>query len=344
MPPRIRVGLIGYGLAGATFHAPLIAAAPELTLAAVVTSRAQAVRNDWPEAAVVADPEALFTDPAIDLVVIATPNITHAPLAERALRAGKHVVVDKPFTLRSAEADALASLAAAQGRVLTVFHNRRYDGDFLTLKQLLADGELGHLSFFASAWNRFRPDVKDRWKERDSEGGGTLYDLGSHLLDQALQLFGPPETLFADLAAQRKGSDVIDYVHLVLTYGALRVILHADSLAADPGPRFVVRGDQKSFTKPGFDPQEDMLKAGVRPGDPAWGHEPEEHWGRLSDGRAIPTLPGCSERFYRELTGALRGHGDPPVRAHDAGLVIRLIEAALESQREARVVRFNPAG
>ncbi|HYO70808.1 MAG TPA: Gfo/Idh/MocA family oxidoreductase, partial [Archangium sp.] len=189
MTAPLRTGLLGYGLSGARFHAPLLAAEPAFTLAAVATRKASEVARDWPGVRVLSQDE-LLTDPSLELVIIATPNDSHAALAERALLAGKHVVVEKPFTLDSAEALRLDALARERGRCLTVFHNRRWDGDFLTVRQLLEQGRLGRLFSFESHFDRFRPQVKARWKEDDVPGGGTLWDLGSHLIDQALQLFG----------------------------------------------------------------------------------------------------------------------------------------------------------
>ncbi|MDN6115674.1 MAG: oxidoreductase, partial [Enterobacterales bacterium] len=216
MADSIRVGLIGYGFAGKTFHAPLIAGTPGLTLAAVSSSDAEKVRADWPGMTVVGEPGQLFTDPNIDMVVIPTPNITHYPLAKQALLAGKHVVVDKPFTVNLQEARELDMLAKQQKRLLSVFHNRRWDSDFLTVKTLLAEGALGDVVQFESHYDRFRLEVRDRWREKAGAGSGIWFDLGSHLLDQALQLFGKPQSLLADLAAMRPNSQTTDYFHAIL--------------------------------------------------------------------------------------------------------------------------------
>jgi scyllo-inositol 2-dehydrogenase (NADP+) len=336
----IRTGLIGYGLSGARFHAPLLAAEPAFTLAAVATRRAEAVGREWPGVCVLSV-ETLLADPTLELVIIATPNDAHAALAERALLAGKHVVVEKPFTLDSAEAMRLGALARERGRCLTVFHNRRWDGDFLTVRQLLEQGRLGRLYSFESHFDRFRPQVKARWKEEDVPGGGTLWDLGAHLIDQAVELFGLPESISADLGRQRTGARGVDWFHLLLRYGELRVILHSGSVVHEPWPRFVLQGEAEAWSKHGLDPQEAQLEAGLRPGLAGWGIEPAERYGRLSRGGSIPTLPGRYERFYRQLAEAIAGEGPVPVTAESAAQVNRVIEAALRSAEEGRRISLD---
>ncbi|WNG45012.1 oxidoreductase [Archangium minus] len=331
----IRIGLMGYGLSGSRFHAPLLAAEPAFTLSAVATRRAEEVVRDWPGVRVLS-PEELLADPTLELLIITSPNDTHASLAERALLAGKHVVVEKPFTVDSAEALRLDALARERGRCLTVFHNRRWDGDFLTVRQLLEQGRLGRLFSFESHFDRFRPQVKARWKEEDVPGGGTLWDLGSHLVDQALQLFGLPESITADLGRQRQGARATDWFHLLLRYGELRVILHSGSVVHEPWPRFVLQGEADAWCKYGLDPQEEQLGAGLRPGQASWGVEPAERYGRLSRGGSVPTLPGCYEHFYRQLAAAIAGEGPVPVTAQSAAQVIRVLEAAVRSADEGR--------
>ncbi|PTL78509.1 oxidoreductase [Vitiosangium sp. GDMCC 1.1324] len=336
----IRTGLLGYGLSGARFHAPLLASEPAFTLSAVATSRAEEVARDWPGVRVLSQ-EALLADPSLELIIIATPNDTHAALAERALLAGKHVVVEKPFTLDPAEALRLAALARERGRCLTVFHNRRWDGDFLTVRQLLEQGRLGRLYSFESHFDRFRPQVKVRWKEDDVPGGGTLWDLGAHLVDQALQLFGLPESISADLGKQRQGARATDWFHLLLRYGELRVILHSGSVVHEPWPRFVLQGEAEAWSKYGLDPQEEQLGKGLRPGQEGWGVEPVEHHGRLSRGGGVPTLPGRYEEFYRQLAAAIAGEGPVPVTAESAAQVIRVLDAAVRSAGEGRRITLE---
>ena len=343
--PQIRVGLIGYGLSGEVFHGPLVAAEPAMRLSMIVTSRTEAVARSGSGARVAPSPEAVLADPEVDLVVIATPNEAHARLAERALDAGKHVVVEKPITVTAAEADRLAALARRRGLCLAVFHSRRYDGDFLTVRELCASNRLGRLYTFESHYDRFRPEPRARWKEQDVPGGGTLYDLGAHLIDQALTLFGMPDSVVADVGCQRPGAQTTDYFHLVLRHGALRVILRSGSVVSEPWPRFVLHGDQGGYVKYGLDPQEEQLKAGVRPGDPGWGREDPARYGELTGGERVPTLAGCYERFYREVARSIAASGsaggggtasEPPGSAESAADVIRVIEAALASEAEGR--------
>lgn len=336
-------GLIGYGLSGASFHAPLLSREPALALSAVATRQAEAVQRDLPGVRVVSV-EALLADPEIDLVIVATPNDSHAALAERALRGGKHVVVEKPFTLDSAEAARLGALARERGRCLAVFHNRRWDGDFLTVRQLLEQGRLGKLYSFESHFDRYRPQVKKRWKEEEGPGGGTMWDLGAHLVDQALQLFGMPESISADLGRQRPEARAVDWFHLLLRYRELRVILRSGSVVHEPWPRFVLQGQADAYIKYGLDPQEEQLKAGLRPGMAGWGAESAERHGRLSRGGIVPTVPGRYEEFYRQLAAAMAGEGPVPVTAESAGQVIRVLEAALRSAAEGRIVSLGTVG
>lgn len=265
----LRVALVGYGGAGRIFHAPLISGVPGLILACIVTRQHEAVARDWPQTACVATAAEAFADASIDLVVIATPNASHFELAQRALLAGKHVVVDKPCTVTLAETDTLLDLARTQGRVLEVFQNRRFDSDFLAMQQVVQSGELGRLVQVESHFDRYRPVVPVRWREQNQPGAGLWFDLGPHLVDQALALFGMPDALTLDLACVRDGAQVNDWFHAVLRYDSrhagLRVILHASTLVAELGPRWTAHGTTGSFTKFGMDGQEDALKLGQRP-------------------------------------------------------------------------------
>ncbi len=312
----VRTAVIGYGLGGRTFHVPLISAVPGLDLAVVVTSQADRVRAEWPGVEVRRDVESVLTDPTIDLVVVSTPNESHFDLATRAFVAGKHVVVDKPFTVTVAEAEGIVAAAAAAGRVLSVFHNRRWDADFLTLQRLLTEGVLGEVSFIESHYDRFRPIVRDRWREHDIPGAGTWYDLGAHLADQVLVLWGPPESITADLAAQRPGSTTTDYFHVILGYsGRRRAILHGGSIAAASTLRFVVHGQHGSYVKHGLDTQEASLKAADGPGSPRYGTDPIEGELTAADGevRRVPNERGNYAAYYQELLRAIRD-GTPAAR------------------------------
>ncbi|MDY4296190.1 MULTISPECIES: oxidoreductase [unclassified Xanthomonas] len=331
------LALLGFGYVGRTFHAPLIAQTPGLHLHTVVSRQAEGVHAAWPQARVVADAAQAFADPRIDAVVIATPNQTHAPLALAALAQGKHVLVDKPFTLDVAEAHQVLAQAQRADRIVSVFQNRRWDGDFLDVRALLEAGTLGEIAEFHSHFDRHRPQVGDRWREHALPGSGLWFDLGPHLLDQALQLFGPPQALQADLALQRPGAQTVDYVHAVLRYPRLRVVLHAGSLVAANGLRFAVHGSGGSYVKHGLDTQEAQLRAGVAPGAPGWGEDPLPGQLRLvgADGtHAVQTLPaprGDYRDCYAAFREAIAGRAPAPVDAAQALAVMRLLEAGVRS-------------
>lgn len=343
----INVGLVGYGLAGSIFHAPIIDSVPGLVLKTVVSSKATQIQRDFPQTTVAPSLERLLEDESIVLVVIATPNATHFPLAQQAIAAGKHVVIDKPFVLTSEQADMLIELADKQNVLLSPFQNRRWANDFLTVSQLLKSNTLGKLSSYEVHFDRFRPQVRDRWRERQEPGSGILYDLGSHLIDQALMLFGLPESLWANVQAQRPNAQTDDYFHLVLKYPEHTVILHSSSLIREPGPTFQIHGSEGSFIKYGMDPQEAALKAGQRPGNPGWGEDPEAAFGHLTldigsleiKGR-IKTLPGSYEAYYQQIKAAITDGAPLPVSAVEGRKTIRVIEAAFESSRQQCVIRI----
>lgn len=340
----IPVGLIGYGTAGAVFHAPLIRACPHLRLAAVATSRKEQVEALSGVRAVGAVAE-LLSDPEIRLVVVASPSDTHFELACAALEAGKHVVVDKPFTLAAAEADELIERAAKRGCALSVFQSRRWDGDYLTVKRLIAEGALGTVYYYEARYDRFRPLIRSRWRELPGPGSGILYDLGPHLVDQALQLFGMPQAVSADAFAQRPGGQAIDYFHLALDYGPMRAVLHGSVLAPGAGPHFSIHGDGGSFLKYGMDSQEEALKAGKRPGDAQWGVDDASLHGELTsaDGerRRVETERGRLEAFYQEMAEHIALGATVPVDPRDARDNIAVIEAALRSVEVGRVVKMG---
>lgn len=326
----MRVGLIGYGTAGKVFHAPLIAATPGLTLKSVVTSR----RAELPSDVRALDrPDQLWEDH--DLVVIASPNRTHVPLATEAVRAGVPVVVDKPFAPTVEEARELTMLASTRGVPLTVFQNRRWDGDFLTIKSLIAAGALGRVVRFESHFDRWRPVPRTGWRELPGreEAGGVLFDLGAHLIDQALQLFGPPTAVYAEVNRQREGVQVDDDFFVALTHSS-GVISHlaASTLAAHQAPRFRVLGTSTAYTKHGLDVQEAALKAGGTPTDPDWGAEPESRWGLLGD-TPVETKLGSYQYFYAAMVSALRDGAPVPVAPESAIATLEVIEAAHASAR-----------
>jgi predicted dehydrogenase len=335
----IRVGLIGFGFAARTFHLPLLGATAGFRVVAVASSRAAEVTAALPHVAVVPEPAALATRPDLDLIVIATPNDTHTALAEAALGAGKHVVVDKPFTLTLAEARRLGRLALDRRRVLSVFHNRRWDSDFLTVQAAIRRGLLGEVVRLDSRLDRFRPEVRDRWRERPAPGAGLLYDLAPHLVDQALVLFGIPDTVEATLAIQRPGARAVDFFHLVLRYGKRVVTLEAGSLVAGGSARFTVHGDRASLIKRAPDRQEDQLKAGVIPGTSEWGADPDDavlHDGATGASTAVPALPGDQRRYYAALREAMVRDAPNPVTPEQGATVMAILEAAGRSASEGR--------
>lgn len=342
---RYATGLIGFGLGGSIFHAPMIAATPGLRLARVA-SRGAAPEALQPYPGVQRDdtPQAMLDDPDIALVVVCTPNASHYALAKAALQAGKHVVVDKPFVLSSAEGDELAALAQEKGLKLAVYQNRRWDGDFLTLRRTVESGELGAIHTYRAHFDRYAPQVKVRWKEQAQPGAGVLWDLGSHLIDQALQLFGTPRAVTAHLSTQREGAQVEDAFELVLDHGATKSVLHAGALVRAPGPRYEVHGTQGSFVKYGIDPQEDALKAGMRPGDAGWGREAPDTWATVTaaDGsrRTVESIPGAYQAFYQGMAEAIAQDKEVPVTARQAVDVVRVIELALRSHQERRTIDF----
>jgi scyllo-inositol 2-dehydrogenase (NADP+) len=332
----LNVALIGYGFASKTFHAPLLVNVPGLRLSHIVSSDSGKVHKDYKDIAVLAKPEDAFELPEVDVIVIATPNVTHFDLAHKGLRAGKHVIVDKPFTNTVAEATELIRLARTKRRVLSVFQSRRWDGDFLTLRKLLADDALGKIALFESHYDRYRPEPRQRWREQAVPGGGIWFDLGPHLIDQALQLFGLPEAIYADLEIQRPLGEAVDYFHVVLRYGKTRAILHGALIVAAETPRFTVHGATGSFTKFGLDTQEDSLKRGDIPGSPGWGDDPKmgtliTKKGEGLETRQIPNIPGNYLGYYEGFRDAIVNGTPPPVTAEDGLEVINIIETAIKS-------------
>jgi predicted dehydrogenase len=333
----IRVALVGYGLAGKVFHAPLIRATPGLELAVIVSSRVEEITAHLRGVAILENIDAALADPTIDLVVIATPDHLHAPQTLAALAAGKHVVVDKPIAPTLPEAREMTARAAEAGRHLSVFHNRRWDADFLTLRKLINAGELGEIRQFESHFDRYRPVVGDRWK--DARPGGVWQDLGPHLVDQAIVLFGMPKAVLADLACHKQDGGAYDYAHVLLNHGKVRSILHMTQSAPAHSLRFTVHGSRGSYIKHGLDPQEDQSKSGLAPGNIGWALDMRE--GELTRGlldgntqtQNVPNLPGDYLAFYREVCAAIGGRGTNPVPAAEALQVMAVIDAGTESAR-----------
>lgn len=334
------VGIVGWGGAARTFHAPIIPLVPGLELRAVASRRRAEVAAQVPGLAVYGTLEELLADGRIDLVVVATPHRLHVAHALAALAARKDVVVEKPFAATAAEAEAAFAAARAAGRRCVVFQNRRWDGDFQTVRRLIAGGTLGEVYDFASHWPMHRPALRGVWREDPDALGGLLRDIGPHLIDQALVLFGPPASVRATIAARRPGARTDDQFRLTLRYpSGLTATLSADFLAALPPPRFVVRGTRGAFEKAGLDPQEAALRAGHPPVGDDWGAEPPDAWGRLRatmpdgltfDGR-VATVPGDYRGFYEAVHAALRDDSPSPIAPDDILWQLRITEAALRS-------------
>ncbi|WP_238395806.1 oxidoreductase [Pontibacter pudoricolor] len=354
MEVTINVGLLGFGMSGRLFHAPFISNVAGLNLQKIKASRPESIalaRQRYPETMIVETVEAIFEDEMIDLVVIATANPTHYSLAKAALLAGKHVLVDKPFTVSSSEADALITLAKEKQKVLSVYQNRRWDSDFKTVKKVLEANLLGKLIEYEAHFDRFRGELKkDTWKEENLPGAGILYDLGAHLIDQALVLFGEPQQVYADIKTQRTGSQVPDYFEVVLFYGNLKAILKAGMLVRETGPHFMLHGTKGSFIKYGMDVQESDLKAGSFPTAVAtnWGREPEELWGTLNtelnglhfNGK-IESETGDYTGLYQNVYNAIVGREEFEVKPEQARNTIRIIELAMQSSREKRTIPYS---
>ncbi|SHN47996.1 Gfo/Idh/MocA family protein [Cryptosporangium aurantiacum] len=347
MADQLRVALLGYGTAGAHFHAPLIAAVDGLVLTAVVTSnptRRDQVHRDFPDAMVLADPGEVWADrQSYDLVVIATPNGTHVPLAKAAVEARLPAVVDKPLASSAGEAKALVRQAEAARVPLTVYQNRRWDGDFRTMRRLIQAGAIGHPLRLESRFDRWRPAVAaGAWKENAADAGGILLDLGTHLVDQALVLLGPVRSVYAEIDTRRSGASVEDDVFLALTHASgVHSHLWASALAGQLAPRFRLLGDAGAYVTWGMDPQEEALRAGRKPGSPHFGERPAAEWGTVGAGdaaRPYRTLTGEWTRFYEGVLTALTSGAPMPVDPRDAVRVLTILDAARRSASTRTVV------
>jgi predicted dehydrogenase len=337
----IRVGLVGFGFVSKTFHVPLLQATDGYKITTISSSRPEDVSALLPDVDIVSDPNALATHPDIDLVVIASPNETHAPLAEAAMRAGRNVVVDKPFTVTVGQARHLAAVSKESGVVLSVFQNRRWDSDFLTVQDVIRRDLVGKIVLFESRIDRYRPDVRDRWREVPGPGAGLLYDLGPHLIDQAVLLFGIPDSVQATLAKQRRRARTDDFFQLVLRYGEMVATLGAGSLVSGGSARFSLHGEKASVVKQKPDIQEDQLRAGVLPGAQDWGLDPDDamlYDGATGDARALKAARGDQRGYYVALREALHGRARNPVPPEQGATVMAIIEAGLRSDEEGRRV------
>ena len=353
MNDKIRVGLIGYGSGGRIFHAPFLSTVADFQVIKIRATKAESIRfakERFPEAKIVSDETDIFSDPEVDLIVITVPNQFHYSLTKKALENGKHVLVDKPFTITVSEADELIKLSKLKGKLLTVYQNRRWDSDFKTIQKIIDAKLLGNLVEYEAHFDRFRNYVApNTWKETTSPGTGILYDLGAHLIDQALVLFGLPEKVHAHLAVQREGAVITDNFQLTLYYPKLRVLLKAGMLAREPGIRYILSGDQGSFVKSGIDVQEEFLKAGKGPDEIAnWGEEPESIWGKINTSYngfdwlgKIRSEKGSYSEFYSRLAKAIKQEAEVPVRPEEARNVIKIIELAIQSDKHGKVLNMN---
>lgn len=341
MNRKINVGIIGFGLSGKAFHAPFMHVHPGFEIKKVVEHHKSESNKLYPYVEVVKDYKNVLADPEIGLVAHCTPNALHYPLVKESLEAGKHVIIEKPFTNTSKEADELIDLAAKKGLQIFVFQNRRWDGDFLTIKKLLKSGAIGEIEYYEAHFDRNSPEIKeDAWREAPAPGSGVLYDLGAHLIDQALMLFGMPKTIRATIEAQRKNSAVDDYFKVRLIYPDKRAVLTAGVLVEELGPRYIIHGARGSFIKYGIDPQEALLRKGILPGGEDWGQESPDRWGLVTidyddlnfDGR-IETEEGNYMGFYNNVYDVLTNNAEIMVKPAEARNVIRIIELAFESAK-----------
>ena len=339
----LNVGLIGFGFSGKVFHAPVIRAVDGLRLTTIV-QRSGTPDPRYADVEFVRSVEELLTR-AIDLVVIATPNTSHHPIAQQCLLAGRHVVIDKPFTTTLREAEELVQLGAVRRRVLSAYQNRRYVGDFVTLRNLLSEGVLGRVTLFESHFDRFRPELRPgAWREQAQPGSGIWFDLGPHLLDQALVLFGTPQAVSADIRVEREGAAADDAFDVTLHYPGMRALLRASMLALSPGPTFAVHGTKGSFVKYGLDPQEAALKSGRTPDESHWDSEPPEMYGRLTtpEGtRTVPTIPSSFTHYYENIRDAILGKTQPAVTPEQVLNVMRGLELAVASSRKRCVLPWT---
>jgi scyllo-inositol 2-dehydrogenase (NADP+) len=338
----MRTGVVGYGVAAQFMHLPFIVTNPKYQLQTILQRQGDAAGEKYPSVKIVRSLDEMLTDDSLELIVITTPNDSHFDYAWRSLEAGKHVVLEKPFTITSADAQTLIIQAEKKNRILSVYQNRRYVSDFLTIQQILKENKLGEIVEFEAHYDRYRPEQRpNAWREENTPGSGILYDLGAHLIDQAFCLFGLPRFITADLRIQRPHARATDYFELWLDYGFSKLILKAGMLVREPGPRYAIHGRQGSFIKSGEDPQEALLRKGVLPTSAEWGQESEDIYGLLhteTDGKIIkvkyPSLPGNYGGFYEDLYQAIVEKQPLKVKPEHGYNVIRLIELATESNEK----------
>ena len=339
----IKTAVIGHGFSAKVFHLPFLNALPQFTVSAVSTRQGIEVAALYPEAVIYDDAQRLIVQADVDLVIITAPNEAHYPLAKLALENGKHVLLEKPFVNEVEEGEVLISLAKQTNKVLTVYQNRRWDSDFLTVKKLIDSGALGEVKVFSSHFDRFRPKLRQRWRELPGPGAGIWYDLGPHLIDQAVCLFGMPQSVTGRCLPMREGSDVVDYFDVTLHYADKEVQLHSSPYSAEPNTRFVVQGTAGSYVKMGLDPQEPRLIEGHSPVDADWAAETPDQYGTLyteQGKRSVTSELGGYQALFIALANCIAGKGDNPVSAFEALNGIRIIKAALQSSNTGRTVQL----
>lgn len=347
MNKQIITGIASFGMSGKVFHAPLLNAHNGFIIKSIVERSKREAQNIYPHITSIASIDEMLNDPEIELVVVNTPDHTHTEITHRALMAGKHVIVEKPFTLNASEGEDLLNLSMRKNKLLSVFHNRRWDGDFLTAKYVIENELLGRLVEYEAHFDRYRNFIQESWKEDASLGTGTLYNLGSHLIDQAMVLFGMPIAVYADIRVLRTGGEVDDYFDINLYYDNIKVTLKSSYLVKEPGPKFHLNGTLGSYVKYGMDPQEDALKQGGKPGLPGWGIESKNAWGTLNTEKAgepykgqIETLPGNYLAYYDNIYNVLVHNKELIVKPEEAINVIKIIEAAFKSSQTGKKVTF----
>lgn len=345
MSNPIKTAIVGFGSVAEKMHAPLISVCPDLKLVASVERRTNRCEELYPAITTYRSLQELLDADVADLIVITTPNEFHFPMAMQCLKAGKHVVVDKPVTIFSHEAEELHQLAEQKGLICSVFHNRRYDGDFMTLQQLVRQGDLGDLVSLESHFDRFRPDVSENWREKEVPGNGITFDLGSHLIDQIVLLFGLPNWIQADIRKQRTGAIADDYFDIILDYGSLKASVTAGALVNVPTPKFLLLGKNGSYQKFGLDVQEAEFKLGKKPEGASWGVEPEESWGKLflsEETRAYETVPGNYRILYQNVADAILKGKQLDITIPQTISVLKIIEASFVSADQGkRITRIE---
>lgn len=337
----VRTAIVGFGSVAEKIHAPLIHACPDLILSAVVERSGNRCESNYPNVRTFRSLEALLEQDVADLIVITTPNEFHFPMAKLAMEAGKHVVVDKPVTVFSQDAEELKLIAEKGNRICSVFHNRRFDGDFKTVQQIISENLLGKIVYLESHFDRFRPSVSENWREKNVPGNGITYDLGSHLIDQVVLLLGAPDSVQADIRRQRSGAVADDHFDIVLDYGDKKARVTAGVLVNAPTPKFLILGEKGSYQKFGLDVQEAAFKAGEKPEGESWGMEAEDKWGKLyleDEVKSFPTLPGDYRVFYQNMADAILKEKELKVTLPQTISVLKIIEAAFQSSKEGRKI------